>query len=90
VGRTLSIYGLGLSTGYRGRQTSWFQCGIGLAEKQLSEVGKTVNGVIDVVLGHSPVLGGDSEASETIQAMKLMVHGDCVERTAVLISLLRG
>jgi hypothetical protein len=90
MSRPFSVHSLSLSTGHRGRQTSWFQRGIGLTEKQLSEVGKTVYGMIDVVLGHSTVLGGHSETSESIQAMELVVHGDCVEGTTVLIGLLRG
>ena len=47
-------------------------------------------GMIDVVLGHSTVLGGHSETSESVQAMELVVHGDCVEGTTVLVGLLRG
>ena len=90
VGRTLSIHSLGLSTSHRGRQTSRLQGGIGLTEKQLSEVGETMNGVIDIVLGHGTVLGGHSEAPEPVQAMKLVVHGNRIERTTVLVGFLRG
>ena len=90
VGRPFTVHSLGLSTGHRGCQTSWFQSGIGLTEKQLSKVGKTVYGMIDVVLGHSTVFGGHSEPSESVQAMELVVHGDCVERATVLVGFLRG
>lgn len=85
-----SVYSLGLSTGHRGRQTSRFQGGICLTKKQLSEVGKTVYGMIDVVLGHSTVLGGHGETSESIQTMELVVHGDCVEGATTFVGFLRG
>jgi len=90
VGRSFSIHSLGLSAGHRGRQTSWFQGSVGLTKKQLSEVGKTMDSVIDIVLGHGTVLCGHSETSESVQAMKLVVHGDRVERTTVLVGFLRG
>ena len=61
-----------------------------MTEKQLPEVGKTVNGVVDVVLCHGTVLGGHREASESVQAMKLVVHGDRVERATGLVGLFRG
>ena len=49
-----------------------------------------MNGMVDVVLCHCTVLGGHGEASEPVQAVKLVVHGDRVERTTALVSLFRG
>ena len=49
-----------------------------------------MNGVIDVVLRHCTVLGGHSETSESVQAVKLVVHGNRVERTTALVGLFRG
>ena len=90
MSRSLSVYSLCLSAGCRGRQMSWLQGGIGLAEKQLSKVGKTVYSMIDVMLGHSTILCGHSKMPESIQAMELVVHGDRVEGTTALVGFLRG
>lgn len=49
-----------------------------------------MDGVIDIVLGYATVLGGHSQTSESVQAMKLVVHGDCVERATILVGFLRG
>lgn len=47
-------------------------------------------GMIDVVLGHGTVLCGHGETSESVQAMELVVHGDCIERATILVGFLRG
>ena len=49
-----------------------------------------MNSMVDVVLRYGIIQGGHGETPEPVQAMKLVIHGDCVERTAALVSFFRG